>query len=150
MNVCRRSSLTNKEKNAAIAEQHGKTIKPYIYLISVNLSVTNARMKPIVYEAINKKPTMTGSSNGYVTSFANAIPTGMIGIKNNAPITKLIEIAHLLPITNSTMLNNSKKVVAKQYTLVCNKNLLYLLSKMPDVIDASTPASTTKMPSSDI
>jgi len=48
------------------------------------------------------------------------------------------------------MLNSNSSVVPKQYILVYNKNFLNLLSIIPDVIDESTPASTTKIPSSDI
>jgi len=106
------------------------------------LAITN----PNSCDIISRKPWETVSSTVQVSSAANAMPIGIIGIRNIAPITITIPTSNFKEVVKRTTAIQRNTEVPKQKTLVISKNFLKHFSRMPDSIDEITPKKTTKIP----
>ena len=106
------------------------------------LAITN----PNSCDIISRKPWETVSSTVQVSSAANAMPIGIIGIRNMAPTTITNPTRNFKEVVKRATAVQRNTEVPKQKTLVISKNFLKHFSKMPDIIDESTPKKTTKIP----
>ena len=106
------------------------------------LAITN----PNSCDIISKKPWETVSSTVQVSSAANAMPIGIIGIRNMAPMTITTPTRSFKEVVKRATAVQRNTEVPKQKTLVISKYFLKHFSKMPDIIDESTPKKTTKIP----
>ena len=85
----------NMQIASAIPAQHTIKPKPAVALITiVTCSTIRDKKNPKAYADISRKPVVTVSSCGKVSSAVKSILTGMTGTRQQAPSIMFTEIAH--------------------------------------------------------
>ena len=107
---------------------------------------TFAITNPKSCDIMSKKPYDTVSSTVQLSSAANAMPIGIIGIRNMAPTIITIPTRNFKVVEKRATAIQRNTEVPMQKTRVISKNFLKHLSRMPDIIDETTPKKTTKIP----
>ena len=146
----RRSYLIKTEITKEAKPQIANTITPNRGAASANSKQIYESMKPTAYEAIIIKPIDTVSSIGYESSFANAIPIGIVGTRKMQPIIIITDIGIFFLVGITKIIDNSSKPVPKQNIRIIHKYYLNSLSNTPEIIDEATPIITHANPSKEI
>jgi hypothetical protein len=96
--ILRKSSFIISVISEAIKAQSVIILRPSVGLIKASCSTTKARKNPRAYADINKKPVLTVSSSGKVSSLEKSIPTGITGTSSPAANIMLMDMSKTLPV----------------------------------------------------
>jgi hypothetical protein len=140
----------NSERIAAISAQMTIKPRPYTAWKRESWRTIIASTNPNAYAAMSKNPVQTVSSIGKVSSVAKSIDTGIIGTKQNAASSILIEtisrsFIKKVPIAIAT---STKEPHADMRTIMTY--FLYFWRRMPAETEDMIPTTQTRKPRPDI